>query len=223
MNEGGDISLINKTLISLIPKIPTPKRMSDFRPISLCNVIYKIVAKALANRMKKVLYSIISQSQAAFVPGRQISDNVVIGFECIHAINSRSKGKNGLVAMKLDMSKAYDRVEWSFLRNMMSKMGFSNSWLDKVMRCVESVEFSVLLNGVPQRSFKPFRGTRQGNPLSPYLFLFCVEGLSELLNREESLNHLKGIHINHHCPSISHFLQGDRGRLQVYQGHYEVL
>lgn len=111
LNEGKDISPLNKTFISLIPKVHQPKKMEEYRPISLCSVIYKLIAKTLANRLKKVLGSIISQTQAAFVPGRLITDNVVVGFECIHAINSKRKGKSGITALKLDMSKAYDRVE----------------------------------------------------------------------------------------------------------------
>lgn len=82
--------------------------MSKFRPISLCNVIYKIVAKAITNRMKQILEALISPNQAAFVPKRLISDNVILGFECIHSLNNRRKGKAGHIAVKLDMSKAYD-------------------------------------------------------------------------------------------------------------------
>lgn len=209
LNEKGDTRHINKTLITLIPKLHSPKRMSDFRPISLCNVVYKLIAKVLANRMKKVLDTIISPSQSAFVPGRQISDNVIVGFECIHALNRKSRGSSGLIATKLDMSKACDRVEWSFLRGMMARMGFSSNWIDLVMGCVESVEFSVLVNGSPQRCFNPSRGIRQGDPLSPYLFLLCAEGLSSLLSKEEQANNLQGIRINNYCPSITHLFFAD--------------
>lgn len=108
LNFGKELGDINKTYITLIPKKQEPKRMEELRPSSLCKVTYKIIAKAIANRMKKVLESIISPTQTAFVLGRLISDNVVVGFEFIHAIRSRRKGKKGWAALKLDMSKAYD-------------------------------------------------------------------------------------------------------------------
>lgn len=113
--------------------------MKDMRPISLCNVVYKIIAKAMANRLKEVLRDIISPNRATFIPGRLITDNVVLGFECIHAINNKRLGREGFIAMKLDMSNAYDRVEWDYLDKVMDKMGFSDSWRNKVMRCISSV------------------------------------------------------------------------------------
>ncbi|KAK0592826.1 hypothetical protein LWI29_026094 [Acer saccharum] len=102
----------NNTNVVLILKVQKPVSLKDFRPISLCSVIYKIITKAMANRIKQVLPNLISTQQSAFVPGRQIFDNVITAFEMLHMISHRKKGKRGLMAFKLDISKAYDRVEW---------------------------------------------------------------------------------------------------------------
>lgn len=209
LNEDADLRPLNKTMIALIPKVPNPKYMSEYRPISLCNLGYKIISKTIANRFKKVLDSVISPTQAAFIPGRLISDNVLVGFECIHAIGNRKKGKEGQVAIKLDMSKAYDRVEWRFLREMLSKMGFSSKWIHNLMKCVETVSFSVMVNGNPTEEFKPNRGLRQGDPLSSYLFLVCAEGFSSLFSREVLNKSLSGFKINNYCPPLTHLFFAD--------------
>ena len=114
----------NDTVIVLIPKTKQPERLKDLRPISLCNVLYKLISKVLSNRLKSILPDIISPSQSAFVPGRMITDNVLLAYEITHHLNSRRRGSEGLAAIKLDMSKAYDRVEWPFLEKMMRKLGF---------------------------------------------------------------------------------------------------
>lgn len=113
--------------IALIPKIQNPRKVIDFRLISLCNVIYRIVAKTLANRLKQTLNDIISPTQSAFILNRLITDNVIIGYECLHKIRQTKGKKNGLVALKLDISKAYDRIEWNFLKNAMQQLGFSSN------------------------------------------------------------------------------------------------
>ena len=120
----------NETIITLIPKIDCPTTMKDFRPISLCNVLYKIMAKVLANRLKLLLPSIINESQSAFVPRRSITDNVIATFEVIHHMKRKSQSNVGEVALKIDISKAYDRIKWGYLRAIMLKMGFVTQWVD---------------------------------------------------------------------------------------------
>ena len=102
---------MNHTYIALIPKSAKPRKVTEFRPISLCNVIYRIVAKALANRLKTILQTMIAPSQSAFIPNRLIKYNIIVGYECLHKIRYSKGKKKGLVALKLDISKAYDRVE----------------------------------------------------------------------------------------------------------------
>lgn len=141
--------------------------MNEFRPISLCNTSYKIIAKTIANRFKKVLDTIISPSQVAFVLGRLISYNVLIGFEYIHAISNRKKGKEDLIAIKLDMSEAYDRDEWPFIKEMLLKMRFSDKWTSNIMRCVKFVSFSVMINGFALEGVQAKQRDKARGPLFP--------------------------------------------------------
>ena len=124
LNSSMSMVEINRTNIALVPKTRNPTKMTEFRPISLCNVIYKLISKVLANRLKAILPQIISENQSAFLSERLITDNVLVAFECMHFLDHKRDGKDGFMAVKLDMSKAYDRVEWSFIKKIMERMGF---------------------------------------------------------------------------------------------------
>uniref|UniRef100_A0A2N9EM59 Reverse transcriptase domain-containing protein n=1 Tax=Fagus sylvatica TaxID=28930 RepID=A0A2N9EM59_FAGSY len=209
LNTGRMLSSVNLTHIVMIPKTKSPENLTQFCPISLCNVIYKTISKVLANRLKSILPSIISESQSAFVPGRLISDNILVAFEILHYMKNKHKGKSTHMATKLDMSKAYDRVEWGYLEAMMVRMGFHERWVSLIMNCLSSVQYAVLFNGCPTEAFFPSRGIRQGDPLSPYLFLLCAEGLMALLRKADLDFSLRGVAVCRNGPRVTHLMFAD--------------
>ncbi|KAB2614065.1 hypothetical protein D8674_036381 [Pyrus ussuriensis x Pyrus communis] len=202
-------SLINQTHIVLIPKVPNPEVVSQFRPISLCNYSYKILSKILANRLKVLLPKIISPSQNAFVAGRQIQDCIGIAHEMFHYLKGRKARNRFEMGFKLDMQKTYDRVEWDFFDAVMERMGFSSSWRSLISGYISSVKFAVLLNGQAGESFAPSRGLRQGDPLSPYLFILVGEVLSKLIQSAVDQGRLEGVKIGGSGPVISHLFFAD--------------
>ncbi|GAA0153914.1 hypothetical protein LIER_12040 [Lithospermum erythrorhizon] len=156
--------------------------MSQFRPIALCNSAAKVIAKVLAMRLKKFLPSVILDSQSAFVPNRLITNNILLAYDAHHLIKHRKHCNQLLMSIKLDMLKAYDRIEWAFMKAMLLQLGFSHKWVHLIMQYVESINYSLLLNGEQVGYIKPDKGLRQGGPLSLYFFIVCTEGLITLLN-----------------------------------------
>lgn len=161
---------VEQTCVVLIPRIKNPESMKDLRLVSLCNVVYKLISKVVANRLKQILPDYLP-NRSAFLPGRLITDNILLAYECTHYMKKKRGGQEGYAAVKLDMSKAYDRVEWHFFENMMHKMGFSEQWVNRIMLCLTSVSYKVKVNGDCTEEIVPQRGLRQGDPLSSYLYL----------------------------------------------------
>ncbi|XP_026396607.1 uncharacterized protein LOC113291271 [Papaver somniferum] len=147
---------LKKTYISLIPKIKKTSSPSEFRPISLCNTSYKIVSKILVSRMRQLMDRIISPYQAAYVSGRLINDNTIIAHEIIHSMKKK-EGEGGWLALKLDMSKSFYRLEWSFILKVMRSFGFCDEWIQLIQQCITTTSISVLFNGSPCADFNPSR------------------------------------------------------------------
>jgi len=137
---------LTETNICLIPKCEDPDNMKDLRSISLCNVLYKMVLKLIANRLKRCLDKCVSEEQSAFVKGRSILDNTLIATKIIHLMKRRTKGWRGELALKIDINKAYDRMDWGFLRGVSRQMGFSEKWIQWMMMCVSYVTSLVHMN-----------------------------------------------------------------------------
>lgn len=183
--------------------------LSDFRPISLSNVVYKILAKVLANRLTPILNNIIVENQSAFIPERMITNNIMLAFETHHFMRRKSQGKDGYAALKIDMIKAYDRVEWNMLRAILLKFGLCERWVNLVMTCVETVSYHVLVEDKEIGPIHRQRGLKQADPLSPYLFIMVVEGLNALIRHYECRGQFHGIAVARYAPRISHFLFAD--------------
>eukprot|EP00253_Pinus_taeda_P010845 PITA_10845 len=182
----------NSTFIALIPKKDDPESFEDLRPISLCNCIYKIISKVIALRIAPILSRNISMEQFGFLDGRQIHEAIGVAQEVIHSV--KMKKKKGVV-LKIDLSKAYDRISWLYLRMLLTHVGFSYPFVSWIMGCITNVSFAVLVNGAASSFFNSQRGLRQGCPLSPLLFLLVAEGLSRLIHKARREEKVKGIEV----------------------------
>jgi ribonuclease HI len=185
-------SQLNKTFVVLIPKSNFPRHFNDFRPISLCNLCYKIISKLIAVRIRPFLSRALSEEQLGFLKGRQILDVVGVAQECIHNIKTK---KLQAILLKLDLKKAFDCINWNFLHLILIQSGFGTITSNWIMGCISSATLAILINGEATKAFHCERGLRQGCSLSPLLFILILEGLSILLKNKQAEGLLKGVKV----------------------------
>lgn len=195
-------SAIKSTFIALIPKSDHPSSFNDFRPISLCNCLYKITAKIIANRLKLILSNHISSEKFAFLQHQQIHEAIAMAQELLHSFQTRKL--KGMI-LKVDLSKAFDRTNWLYIRLLLTHLGFPYSFIKWIMCYIMDVTYSVLLNGAATLFFISERGLWQGCPLFPLLFLLIMEGLSRSINAAWNRGHIAGIKITENC-ILTHLL-----------------
>ncbi|GLT35685.1 hypothetical protein SLA2020_101160 [Shorea laevis] len=196
----------NASFIVLIPKTENPQRIEEYRPISLIGVMYKIITKLLANRLRMVLNDIIDNQQVAFIKGKQLVDCVTIANEVID--EARRKHKSCFF-FKVDFEKAFNNVHWGFLDYMLRRMGFGETWCGWIKECLQSSIVSILVNGSATREFKAKKGLRQGDPLSPLLFLIVAEGLNWIMKSAVQQGLFQGVEIGGGGLAISHLQFAD--------------
>ncbi|GKB97733.1 putative RNA-directed DNA polymerase, eukaryota, reverse transcriptase zinc-binding domain protein [Tanacetum coccineum] len=192
----------NSSFISLIPKVPDANLVNDFRPISLIGSVYKIIAKVLTNRLVEVLGDLVHEVQSAFISERQILDGPFILNEVLQWC--KRKKKQSLI-FKVDFEKAFDSVRWDFLDDILKKFGFGNKWCDWIRICLKSSRGSILVNGSPTEEFQFFKGLKQGDPLSPFLFILVMECLHLSFQRVVDAGMFTGIQLNHSV-NLSHMM-----------------
>ncbi|PKU74516.1 Putative ribonuclease H protein [Dendrobium catenatum] len=192
---------VKATALAIIPKHKNATSIADYRPIALCNVLYKIIAKVISNRLKPIMPSIIESNQSGFIKSRISTDNILLASDILASAGKRG-GANFFCA-KLDIKKAFDTVSRGFILDRMVKKGFPNVFVNWIKMCITDVNFSIVLNGALEGYFNTSAGLRQGCPLSPYLFCLAMDALSNLLDGRD----FKGISVKNF--SLTHLLYAD--------------
>lgn len=199
---------ISRSNLILVPKTENSTKVTHFRPISVCNLIYKLISKIIATRMKPFISLLISPSQCAFIPGREISENVILFKEVLHSFKQK-KYKNREFCLKIDLSKAFDRMDWDFLSDILPLYGFPPLFCSWIMGCVKSAEFSLVFNGRGDEFFKPQCGLRQGCAMSPYLFILGMDILSRGFAFLVEKKMIKGVKVTPTAKPLTDYLYAD--------------
>ncbi|KAH0720665.1 hypothetical protein KY284_005695 [Solanum tuberosum] len=176
--NGKLLKQLNATNIALIPKVSNPELASQFRPIACCNILYKCIPKVIFQRLKGAIRTIVAESQYAFVQGSSMLHNVLICHDILRHYNRQTSPR---CLIKIDLGKAYDMVSWEFVEEALMGYGFPTSFIHLIMACVTSLMFTVKINGEGHGFFPGKRGLRQGDPISPLLFVLVMEYLSRTL------------------------------------------
>ena len=193
--------VVNMTWEAQVPKIEGVVDMKDFRPISMVHCLYKVIAKVLSRRIREVMEDLVRESQSAFVKGRQIMDRALVANEVVYWVKKARKRTD---LLKLDFQKAYEMVDWNFLDHVLESMGFCSTMQGWIHQCISTTSMSLIINGSLSNPFKMHKGLRQGDPLSPFLFVLVMEVFNKLLCKARELRLIEGLEIGANKVEVSH-------------------
>lgn len=225
-NSGFMPKATNSTILSLVPKFTGAARITDYRPIACLNTVYKVISRLLVRRLKPILSELILPNQTAFVEGRLLLENTVLASELVNGYHKNKGPKR--ITIKVDIAKAFDTLSWDFLFAALHSFNLPSPLINLLRACVCTPSFTIGYNGMVNGYFKGKRGLRQGDPLSPYLFVIAMNCLSMMLDQEARLGNLS-YHQNCGKTKLTHLSFADDllifidGSLQSVQRVLQIL